>query len=267
MADSAFDLAVAQPYLTWLAANDKRPERWDVLKTGSPSTLTFWYRTSPRLLMPTRTQIGVTTGDPPLTISGMTLMLLDTLGRLQEFHAVPPQFDASAAPAAPTRWETLFDAAGLRFASFTPATPQWTPRDFADPRAAWEGPLTDRPEYRVRIEAAAYRGRPVSMLIVGPWLRPLRMEAAARTTSQAVLSGFVALIVVALLGAALLIARHNLRAQRADRRGASRLATFVMVGYAAAWVIAAHHVPDVNGEIDSFARNFGPVCWPRACCG
>ena len=132
VADSAFNFGIAQGYLTWQAANDKRPERWDALNTGSPSTLTFWYRSSPRLLIPTRTQIAITTADPPLTISGMTLVLLDTLGRLQEFHAIPPQFDAGTAPAAAPRWDTLFDAAGLKFAAFTPVTPQWTPRDFAD---------------------------------------------------------------------------------------------------------------------------------------
>ena len=259
IADSASALAIAQPYLTWLAANDKRPDRWDALKLGRPATLVFWYRTSPRPLMPTRAQMAVTTGDPPLIISGMTYLILDTAGRLQEFHAVPPQFDASAAPAGAPQWPRLFDAAELDFASFTPATPQWTPREYADTRAAWEGPLTGRPEYRVRVEAGAYRGRPVSMLVVGPWLRPLRMQTESRTTAQIVLSASVALLVVTLVVAALLIARHNLRAQRADRRGASRLASFVMLGYTASWVIAAHHVPDVNAEVDSFARNFGPV--------
>jgi hypothetical protein len=259
IADSASAFAISQPYLTWLAANDKTPGRWNTLKLGIPATLVYWHRTSPRLLMPQRAQLSVTTADPPLIISGMTYVILDTLGRLQEFHAVPPQFEAGAAPADPPRWEPLFQAAALDFAAFTPATPQWTPREYGDTRAAWEGPLTGRPEYRVRVEAAAFRGRPVSMLVVGPWLRPLRMQAESRTTPQIVLSTMVALLLVTLIVAALLIARHNLRVQRADRRGASRLASFVMLGYTATWVIAAHHVPDVNAEIDSFARNFGPV--------
>ena len=126
-------------------------------------------------------------------------------------------------------------------------------------RAAWEGPLTDHPDIRIRIEAAAYQGRPVSMLIVGPWLRPFRMQAESRTTSQVVLSAFVVLIAVALVIAALLLARHNLRAQRADRRGATRLALFVMIGYAVSWVLAAHHVPDVPAEVGGFMRSFGAV--------
>jgi hypothetical protein len=207
--------------------------------------------------MPSRPPIRVATTDPPLTISGMTLVLLDTLGRLQEFHAIPPQYDPDPAPPQPPRWAALFEAAGMNLSAFTPVTPQWAPRDFADTRAAWEGPLVDRPDLRVRIEAAAYRGRPVSMLIVGPWSRPARMEPLARSNAQTVLIGLATLVIVALVIAAMLLARYNVRARRADVRGAWRLALFIMVGSAALWVLAAHHVPDVNQEMNSFARNFG----------
>ena len=207
--------------------------------------------------MPGRVDASVTTSDPPLTVSGMTLVVLDTQGRLQEFHAVPPQVDPAGAPAAPPRWEPLFDAAGLTLSAFTPVTPQWTPRGFADVRAAWEGPLPDRPEYRVRIEAAAYRGRPVSLLMVGPWSRPSRMQALTRSSAQTVLIGAVTVLIVVVMIAAMLLARYNVRARRADVRGAWRLALFVMAGYAAAWVLAAHHVPDVNQELSSFLRYFG----------
>ena len=187
----------------------------------------------------------------------MTLVVLDTQGRLQEFHAVPPQVDPVGTPATPPRWEPLFDAAGLTLSAFSPVAPEWTPRGFADVRAAWEGPLPDRPEYRVRIEAAAYRGRPVSLLMVGPWSRPSRMQALTRSSAQTVLIGAATLLIVVVMIAAMLLARYNVRARRADVRGAWRLALFVMVGYAAAWVLAAHHVPDVNQEMSSFLRYFG----------
>ena len=122
----------------------------------------------------------MTTSDPPLTVSGMTLVdARHARTASVEFQAVPPQFDAERAPAAPPRWEPLFDAAGLAMASFTPVTPQWSPRDFADTRAAWEGPLPDRPEYRVRVEAAAYRGRPVSMFVARPMVAADADGAAA----------------------------------------------------------------------------------------
>jgi predicted Ser/Thr protein kinase len=259
VADSASGLARGEVFLRWFAATDQRPHRWDILKTGSPPALVFWHRTSPRLMTTLRPQSQVTNNDPPLTVSGMTLVMVDMQGRMIEFQAVPSQFESDPAPVTTPRWEALFDAAGLQLSSFTPVTPQWSPRDFADTRAAWEGPLTDHPEYRMRVEAAAYRGRPVSMFVLGPWSRPTRMAPLTRSTSQVVLSAFVSLVIVALVVAALLIARANLRAHRADRRGAARLATFVMAGYASCWVIAAHHVPDVNAEVNSFSRSFAFV--------
>ena len=74
----------------------------------------------------------------------MTLVILDTLGRLAEFRRVPPQRTIrDPAPAAPPRRDALFEAAGMNLSAFTPVTPQWAPRDFADTRAAWEGPLAD----------------------------------------------------------------------------------------------------------------------------
>ena len=259
VADSAFGFTSGQAFLRWAAANDPRPERWDILKTGSVPALVFWHRTSPRLLVPTRAQIQVTYADPPMTVSGMISLLLDTRGRMIEFQAVPSQFETDPAPGVTPPWEKLFDAAGLPLASFTPVTPQWSPRDFADTRAAWEGPMPDHPEYRLRVEAAAFRGRPTSMFVLGPWSRPSRMALVPRTTTQVVLNSLVVLVAVALVIAALLLARHNLRANRADRRGAARLAAFVMVGYAVSWVIAAHHVPDVAIEVNDFVRSFGLV--------
>jgi len=257
VADSASDLAMAEDYLRWVASSDQNPRRWDALKIGSPPALLFWYRTSPRLLVASRAQAGISTSDPPLTVSGMTLVVLDTQGRLQEFHAVPPQVDPPGTPAGAPPWESLFGAAGLQLSAFSPVPPEWTPRGFADARAAWEGPLPDRPEQRVRIEAAAYRGRPVSLLIIGPWSRPSRMQALALSSAQTALISVATLLIIALVAAAMLLARYNVRARRADVRGAWRLAVFVMAGSAAIWVLAAHHVPDINQEMNSFFRNFG----------
>jgi hypothetical protein len=259
IADSASGLARSDVFLRWLPTVDQRPQRWDILNTGSPWALVFWHRTSPRPLVTSRTQIQVTTADPPMAVSGMTLVMVDTLGRVVEFQVVPSQFDSTPPLESTPPWEKLFDAAGLDMKAFTPVDPQWSPRDFADTRAAWEGPLTDHPEYRVRVEAAAYRGRPTSLFVLGPWARPTRMAAVTRTTTQAVLSGFVSLAIVALVIAALLIARWNVRAKRADTRGAGRLSLFLLTGYAVCWVIAAHHVPDMNTEMNFFARNMGPV--------
>ena len=88
----------------------------------------------------------MTSTDPPEIITNMRSVILDTRGRLQEFHAVPPQVDSQApAPATPA-WKPLFDAAGLDIAAFSPVPPEWTPHAFADARAAWEGRYPERPD-------------------------------------------------------------------------------------------------------------------------
>ena len=265
IADSAYGFSTHQAYLSWIASSNARPDRWDVLRAGLPSAVNMWYRTSPRLLATTRSSQLVTPSDPPMAVSGMTGIVLDSTGRMVEFRAVPPQVSEDGGAAdKPPAWRPLFDAAGLDMTTFAPVTPEWSPHDFADTRAAWEGPLTGRPEYRVRVEAAAYHGRPTSMFLLGPWSVPTRMAPIARSISQIVLSALVSLIVISLTVAALMLARFNLRAGRADRRGAACLALFVLVGNAVMFLIAAHHLPDVNAEMYLFTRTFGGALFDAA---
>jgi serine/threonine-protein kinase len=230
---------------------------WPSLRSGTPPALLFWYRTSPRDLVPDSPAATVSSTDPPPLVSGMQLVILDTKGRLVEYHSVPPQLDTHATPAAAPNWRVLFDAAGLDMATFTPATPEWTPPNFADTRAAWDGPSPDRSDLAVRIEAAAYRGRPASFYMIGPWARPTRMQPLARSTGQTVMTAInVAVSLAALIGAALL-ARYNLRANRADRKGAARLAIGLVIMTTIAWMFATHHVAAPDLELRELLRATG----------
>jgi serine/threonine-protein kinase len=252
-ADSAFSFDVPPDYIHWIEQNDRSPHRWDVLQSGTPPALMFWYRTSPRDLVPVRVIGAVTPSDPPESISGMQTVVVDTAGRLQEFHAVPPQFDPEPAAATEPAWKALFDAAGLEMSKFSAVAPQWTPRNFADSRAAWEGPLAERPDIRVRVEAAAYRERPVSFYVVGPWSRPSRMVPLSRTALQSFLTELAFAVWVTLLVGALVLARNNLRANRADRRSATTLATWVIATFLVNWAFGSHHVADFRTDVNRLA--------------
>src|SRR6185436_810264 len=107
--------------------------------------------------------------DPPGLSSGMVNVLLDTQGRLREFEAVPPERDDAKGSSPDPDWSTLFTQAGLDPARFTSVEPQWAPRTYADRRAAWEGSYSEAPDLPLRIEAASYRGKPVSFRMVLPW--------------------------------------------------------------------------------------------------
>jgi hypothetical protein len=187
----------------------------------------------------------------------MRSVMLDTRGRLNEFHAIPPQVDRpDSSPAAPD-WKPLFDAAGLDLSAFTAAAPEWAPNSFVDTRAAWEGQYRERSDVRIRVEAAGYRGRPVSFLIVGPWTRPARMVVAPNTRIQSMLRALNLTVFFGALAAAALLARRNVRTNRADRRTAVRLAYWLAVAISIAWAVKNHHTTAVNVELDQFSQNLG----------
>ena len=252
--DSAHGFGPYAPYLPWIARNDSSPNRWNVLSNDRPPAFIFWYRTSPRELAPRQLAIHVTPADPPQLDSDMHTVTIDMRGRLIGFTSVPRQLDEAADDvAAPPPWPQLFEAADLPMSEFTAVPPQWAPRDFADARAAWEGPLPGVGGTRVRIEAASYRGRAVSFLVIGPWTVPTRMQVLQHPLADKVgYAVFLALTIVLLIGA-LVLARYNVRLGRADRRGATRVAVFVVVAEMAAWVTGNHHLADLRLEALSFS--------------
>ena len=169
--------------------------RWDRLAAGQPLAIHFWYRQSPRPLETVRLG-SVSERDPPLDVAGMADVVLDPRGRLVEFTGVPPQAEPPpGAPAPAPDWSAAFAAAGLDPAAFTPAEPAWTPPTYADRRAAWTGVYADHPDVPIRIEAAAYRDRPVYFRIVAPWDQPARDHEAAEAASRR--AGYFLLLAVA----------------------------------------------------------------------
>ncbi|MEP7304596.1 MAG: serine/threonine-protein kinase [Acidobacteriota bacterium] len=266
IADRVSGFAPLPGYLAW-AQRSGPADWWKSLGSGTPPALLFWSRTSPRDFIPVRPAGAVTPIDPPMNVSGMHQIFLDTRGRLVEFHSVPPQVETEKGLGDPPPWRKLFDEAELNFDAFTPAAPQWTPRDYGDTRAAWEGPLSERQDVRVRVEAASFRGLPVSFQIVGPWTQATRMQPLQRTVSQRVGIGlFVGVWSVLLLGA-IFLARRNLRENRADRTGAARLGIGLTAVSLTSSLLSAQHALAPELELNTilsalaFAARVGGVVW------
>ena len=253
-ADTAMGFYQGTDFLRYIAEHDKSKTRWDNLETGA---FVFWYRGSPRPLSArffasdAPVPGAVWTDDPPLDTSGMTLVQLNPLGRLTQFVAVPPQVEKAAGPASPPDWVPLFSAAGLDLSQWPPAQPMWTPPVDSDARAAWTGSLAERRDIRMRIEAAAYRGKPVYFELIGPWTRPQRMQPYQMTTGERAFFAIGIVLWVSLLVVGAMLARRNLRLGRGDRRGAFRLAAFAFATWAVAWSFGVHHVPNF-GELALF---------------
>jgi hypothetical protein len=243
--DSASGFSQDDNYLRYIEQHDKTPHRWEQLKSGSPSAVQFWYRESPRYLAAEEFfGVGfVGRNDPPRDISGMTYEVLDPKGRLEEFEAVPPQLDPTKGTAPAPDWLALFQAAGLDIARFKPTDSEWTPPVWSDTRAAWRGEAPERPGVPLRVEAAAYRGRLVYFSLIWPWSQPERMQEYQPTAKEKIGNAIWLALFLGIVIGALLLARRNLRLGRGDRRGAFRLAVFILVNLALAWAIGAHHLP------------------------
>ena len=265
--DTAMGFYEGNEFLRYIAEHDKSKTRWDNLETGA---FVFWYRGSPRPLAGSlRLSLDapilgfVWTDDPPLDVSGMTLVRLNPRGRLTQLIAVPPQVEKPAGAASSPDWAPLFSAAGLDPSKWPPAQPTWTPPVYSDARAAWTGSLAERPNIPMRIEAAAYRGKPVYFELIGPWTRPERMQPYQPTVGERVVLVIFTVLLLSLLVAGAMLARRNLRLGRGDRRGASRLAAFVFAAWAVAGFFGAHHVPNFD-ELALFMESLawglpGPV--------
>ena len=246
--DSVSDFDHDMNFVRYVEKHDQPHPHWDQILKARPSVLQFWYRQSPQNLVATDfhdlmlTPGVVDQSDPAPILSGMIRLQLDPQGRLAAFEAIPPEVaNPPAVPTQPFDWKILFSAADLDPSQFQTAQPIWNSLASPDTRAAWTGkwPGTERP---LRIEAAAFQGKPVYFYLIGDWTQPPRMQQPDDAGKKA--SGIITLILLAvMLVAAVMLARRNYRQGRGDRGGAFRLATLVLVVLLVLWILRGHLVP------------------------
>ncbi|MGA8765304.1 MAG: hypothetical protein WB562_20725, partial [Candidatus Sulfotelmatobacter sp.] len=249
--DSAFDFSYDSDFIEYVEKNDK-PPHWDAVLAVRPSMLQYWYRQSPEYLVPSDfrdyllTPGIVARADPPTVLSGMINLELDPQGRLTYFQTIPPQKEDAAASPAPVDWNVLFSAAALDPSKFQTAQPTWNSLAASDERIAWTGtwPGSTRP---LRVEAAAFHGRPVYFSLIGDWTKPKRMKSAEKESVGQRASRIIGFVLFAsLLVAAVRLARQNYRRGRGDRSGAFRLASVMFVLEIALWLCRSHLVPAID---------------------
>jgi predicted Ser/Thr protein kinase len=240
-------------YRRYVRATDQSPGRWNVLKQPGQWDVLFYYRQSSEVLVPFNPTGRVDAYDPA-ALAGDVGLLTDLRGRLIQLQITPedaaPPSEHHPAP----DWNVLFAEAGLDPGDFQPVEPTRNPPVTADARAAWAGVGSGWGNMPVRVEAAAYRGRPVFFEQVAPYdsywnpaaptqsvLNPPRFN-----TWMFRLIGIMALI--ALPVSALVLVARNWFTGRGDRTGAIRLAAIVFCVRLAMWVVGGHHVPSLFFE-------------------
>lgn len=184
--------------------------------------------------------------DPPSP--GWVRVELDLQGKLLGWTAVP--VTDPAAPATHFDFTRLLTAAGLEPARMQPAQPVQIPPAPFDERAAWtSGSL--------RVEAAAWRGRPVAFSVMQEGVPQGVAGAGGQVLGMA--TRIVAPIaVIALVGAAIL-AWLNLRRKRCDRRGAVAVGLFSAGCSLMAWLLSTVFSGEAGGPLQMVVALHTPV--------
>jgi serine/threonine-protein kinase len=248
-ADSAYGFFTDFDYLNYIQEHDKSQTRWQRLSVDRPATIGFWYRQGPRELQSFdffNNTSAVTRWEPPSDITGMISVWLDSRGRLLFFKRIPPERDPPRATSAPPDWSSLFSAADLDPSTFTAATPEWADLLYSDTRAAWTREITTPIRATERVEAAAYRGKPVYFRVLYPWADPWRDRALQSSGHQKLASVVGILVFAALLLGSIFIVRRNLRQKKGDEAGSWRLANFLFFLFLAMWALQAHHLASMS---------------------
>jgi serine/threonine-protein kinase len=240
--DSAFGFDPNGLYLNYAAEHRLSNEEDGPAEHG----VQFWYRQAP-VYLGRVTFIGpffmaaVGPWDPVPVYSGEAVLFLNRRGQLRELLHIPPQLPGEPGPAGDADWPALFKAAGLDDTAWVSVEPRWTPWFFGDRRVAWapRSPQPNRPE---RVEAASFRGVPVSFTVVYPWTAPFRDLVTTRTPGQRIADLTGILLVAAILLGSAWLARRNLRLDRADRKGAVRLGVMFAMSGLLGWLVGEHHV-------------------------
>ncbi len=248
-ADKADGFDYDNDFLDYLAKDHSQHPHWDRVLSEPPPVLQYWFRQSPREMIPqgfwgaSFTPNVVTFADPPAILSGMINLQLDPEGHLVYFQAIPPEKEASPlVTSPPPDWLLLFSAAGLKLSEFHSAEPVWDSLAAADTRLAWDGvwPGSGRP---LHVEAAARRGKPVFFSLTGPWTKPKRMSQAEQSRADKASQMIGLSVAFIVLAASLLLAHRNYSRGKGDTQGAFRIACIMFALELAVCALRSHFIP------------------------
>ena len=228
--------------------------RRDNLDAVRPSPVVFYYRESPRELFAEQSERRVTPYDPPPTVSRMASVEIDPSGRLIRFVVVPPELEEEPAKQAAVDWSRFIAEAGIDPATLRPVRPKWRVPVDSDEKVAWEARYPEQRDVAVRVEAASHHGRPVWFAVIPPWQKADRTTSIGAPTVWRAGQAAFAVIGFVVLWGALFLARRNLRRSRGDRKGAFRLALFVIVLVFLTRSFRVDHVWDITDEKDIFGQ-------------
>jgi len=246
--DQAWGMILWSSIVDEVGAADSTLQRWEALRER-PDAASFWYRQSPRLLLPdprggpifTRGPVALT--NPMGTTSGEAMVLLDLAGNLRRLEVLPKRF--STAERGEPDWEPLFEMAALDPLRFTEDRPRYQRFLAPDHRRAWVGSRPEMPDVELRVEAGSFEGRPVlfNVSTTGS-LAGLSRDPVPdrRSLFENIFNSLPSALVLMVVLGAWYLSRKNDQQGRADRRGAARFAGTALLLFGLSNGLGAHVV-------------------------
>ncbi len=210
------------------------PRKWQEW-LASESPIYVGVRESPAVMVAKPDGV-ISEQNPPPTVPGMLQMKIDGAGRLLSFEAVPLDDEGTSSVDA----EAVFRAAGLDYAKFTPGPPKKANRLAYDRVEAWTAPHAVLPNVNVDVQIAWLKGRVTQARIdpMFPGGNTLRDDGKQSWFIQL----FVSIALASAVFFGIVLARRNWLKNRADRKGAFKLACLSLILVAVDWVGKVHGV-------------------------
>lgn len=245
----------ARDFASWFAVDQKYfagATRRQTRAVGGP--VKFYYRQSPHPMVP-REYYSLIREDDPAPSPGEFLVVLDPAGRLLEFKAMPTA--AGKASPTPPNWDLMLEEAGIPTDRLAEKELDWAPPVPYDVRRSWQ--INDPASgLTCNIIAASLSGQPSYFLAAPAGTRPGAAESTASRWIGSLI--FVSTVGVLAFGG-IYLARRNLRRGRGDRKGALRVAGFVLACEVLAWLLSAHHVLNADDEYGLFIGGIGQALY------
>jgi len=221
---------------------------------GSPDSILFFYRQSPRPMIPRNLFSDVDSNHPAADVPGMISVVLDARGRLREFSALPMPGEKHDVQT--PQWSVLLSEAGLGSAQLSTGISAVIPPLAYDLRQDWQA--TEWGKTTV-ITAAAYNGKVVYFRTS---LSGVDHHGSTEGSGLGTLSDIMFVVAAAVCGiGGWLVARRNMRRGRGDRQGAFRVALFVFTGEFVGWALAAHFVANAWEDYWTFVAGCGEALY------
>jgi serine/threonine-protein kinase len=210
--------------------------------TGSPLGATLFYNDWGLISYARATLLN-----PQWGTRGELGLTLDAKGHLRWFRAIPRHSDARQENWEEPDWSRWFptNVAGFELSRLEEVEQAvLLPRDPYDHLQWWKA--QDKGEGGFYVGAAAIGGRPVYFQQLGAeGVESYLASASGASTELELGRRMLVFIYVALMVGAGVLAWHNFRTGRSDRRGAFRVAVFLFASGMITWAVLSHHIPEV----------------------